>query len=106
MKNRKYVIVDSRRFFAFMTFVFILIALTITMIFTLQTAHGNIESQSYKEYHVLKGDNLWNISLEYMPKDYDVRKMIFDIKKLNGMDDSYLAAGETIKIPLYSQAGE
>lgn len=106
MKNKKYVIVDGRRFFAFMTFIFILIALTITMIFTLQTAHGNIESQNYKEYHVLAGDNLWNISLEYMPKNYDVRRMIFDIKKLNNMDNSYLAAGETIKIPLYGQVGE
>lgn len=100
MKNKKYVIVDGRRFFAFITFISILIALTISMIFTFNKAHGNIESQQYREYHVLAGDNLWNISLEYMPKNYDVRRMIFEIKRLNNMKDSYLAAGETIKIPI------
>lgn len=101
MKSKKYVIVDSRRFFLFITLVFILTALIFNLIFTYSKAHSSIQSQDFREYHVLKGDNLWNISLEYMPKDYDVRKMVYDIKKLNEMDESFIVAGDTIKIPIY-----
>ena len=73
----------------------------INMIFTYSKAHSSIQMQNFKEYYVLKGDNLWNISLKHMPKDYDVRRMVYDIKMLNEMDQSFIVAGETIKIPIY-----
>lgn len=100
MKSKKYLIVDSRRFFMFVTFLFVVLAFIIGLVFTIPKAHSSIQFQSFKEYHVLAGDNLWNISLEYMPKDYDVRRMVYEIKELNNMETSYIAAGETIKIPI------
>ncbi len=102
MKNKRYVIVDSRRFFLFITVVFILTALIFNLIFTYSKAHSSIQSQDFKEYYVHKGDNLWNISLSHMPKDYDVRKMVYDIKKFNEMEDSFIVAGDIIKIPIYN----
>ncbi|TJX16243.1 LysM peptidoglycan-binding domain-containing protein [Tissierella creatinini] len=101
MKNKKYLIVDVRRFFLFITAVFILISLIINVIFAYSKAYGSIQTQGFKEYYVDNGENLWNISLEYMPEGYDVRKMVFDIKRLNGMDTSFIVEGETIKIPIY-----
>lgn len=103
MKSRKYVIVDSRRFFMFITFIFVVLSLLISLIITLPKVHSNIQEQKFQEYHVIDGDNLWNISLKFLPEDYDVRKMIFEIKELNDMETSYIYAGETIKIPLYNK---
>lgn len=101
MKNKKYVIVDIRRFFLFITAVFIITALIINLIFAYSKVYGSIQTQGFKEYYVGNGENLWNISLEHMPEGYDVRKMVFDIKKLNEMDTSFIVEGETIKIPIY-----
>ena len=103
MKSKRYVIINSKRFFIFMTFIFIICAVIITLIFNLPNAYSSVYSEKYKEYQILKGDNLWGISLENMPKDYDVRKMVFDIKKLNDMETSYIYEGDTIKIPLYNE---
>jgi LysM repeat protein len=103
MKSRKYVIVDSKRFFVFITFLFVIFSLLISLIITLPRVHSSIQEQKFEEYHVADGDSLWNISLKYLPKDYDVRKMIFEIRELNDMEDSYIYAGETIKIPIYNK---
>jgi uncharacterized protein YpuA (DUF1002 family) len=103
MKSRKYIIVDSKRFFIFITFIFVLLSLVISLIFTLPRAHSSIQKQNFEEYRVLNGDNLWNISLKYIPKDYDVRKMIFDIKELNNMETSCIYEGDIIKIPLHNK---
>ena len=103
MKSRKYIIVDSKRFFIFITFIFVLLSLVISLIFTLPRAHSSIQKQNFEEYSVLNGDNLWNISLKYIPKDYDVRKMIFDIKELNNMETSCIYEGDIIKIPLHNK---
>lgn len=103
MKNRKYVIVDSRRFFAFVTFMLVICTVITTSVFSLQKVHGDVYEQNYKEYTVLFGDSLWGISLNHMPKNYDVRRMVFDIKELNSMETSYIYQGDTIKIPVYKE---
>lgn len=102
MKNRKYIIVNSKRFFIFMTFIFIICSILITLIFFLSKAQGIMYNQSYTDYYVKSGDSLWNISLEKMPIDYDVRRMVYDIKSLNNMETSYIYEGDIIKIPLYN----
>lgn len=103
MKNRKYVIVDSRRFFTFVTFMLIICTMITTLVFSLQMAHGDVYNQNYKEYKVIHGDSLWGISLQNMPENYDVRRMVFDIKELNNMETSYIYQGDTIKIPIYNE---
>lgn len=54
----------------------------------------------YNEVRVEKGDTLWMIALEYMPEKYDVRDMIYEIKKINEMDLSNIYAGDIIKVPI------
>lgn len=99
MKRRKYVIVNMSRFYTFITFLFILCAILLFAIFYSPEAHSSIYEPSYKEYHISEGDNLWNIALNNMPEGYDVRKMIYEIKKANSMETSGVYAGDTIKIP-------
>lgn len=102
MKSRKYVIVNSKRFFAFITFILLFFSLVLTLIFTFSKAHSSSYSQGYKEYHVVTGDSLWDISLKNMPENYDVREMVYNIKKLNNMKTSEIYDGDTIKIPIYN----
>lgn len=102
MKSKKYVIIDSKRFFMFVTLIFVICAIIITLIFSQSNAYSSVYNQRYKEYQILAGDNLWGISLENMPHDYDVRRMVYDIKELNNMETSSIYEGDTIKIPIYN----
>ena len=101
MKDKKYIIVNSTRFFIFITFILVIISLIVSLVFNLSKAHSSSYMQNYKVYYVAKGDNLWDISLRNMPKDFDVRRMVYEIKKLNDMETSYIYEGDSIKIPTY-----
>ncbi len=59
---------------------------------------------SYKEDYIVKGDTLWSIaekevnSNEYY-KNKDIRKVMFEIKKVNNLQDGNLTVGQKIMIP-------
>ncbi|MDD2446065.1 MAG: LysM peptidoglycan-binding domain-containing protein [Tissierellia bacterium] len=101
MKSKKYVIVNNRRFFIFITIVLVFIVMIISLLVTFPRAHSIMYIPKYKDYYVSYGDNLWDISLEYMPKDYDVRKMVYEIKELNDLETSEIFHGDVLKIPIY-----
>lgn len=98
---KRYVVVKPRRFFLFLTFVLLLTSIVLFIFLNSTKAHSSIFKAKYKEHYILDGDNLWNISLKYKPKGYDIRKMIFEIKELNNIDTGYIYPGETIKVPIY-----
>lgn len=53
----------------------------------------------YKEkiiYQVQIGDNLWSIAAKNISNDEDIRYVIDQIKKDNGIDDEYLRPGQEI----------
>lgn len=60
------------------------------------TSKSNVEVISY---YVESGDTLWSIASDHNYKDEDVRKVIYDIKKLNGIDD-VIYAGQELKIEI------
>lgn len=100
MKSKRYVIVNAKRFFTFITLIFLVLAIIVITIINSSKAHGSQYSQTYKEYYVVEGDSLWNISKKFIPEGYDIRRMIYEIKKANDMEDGYIYAGKTIKIPV------
>jgi len=51
---------------------------------------------------VKPGDTLWQIASEHMNKGTDIRKLIYEIKAINSMDDSVIFPGQLIKIPVDS----
>lgn len=59
---------------------------------------------SYKENYILKGDTLWSIAEheidtnEYY-KNKDVRDIVYEIKKINNLEDGNLTIGQKIIIP-------
>ena len=101
MKTKRYVIVNAKRFFIFITLVLIFFTSLFFMIFNIQKVYGDVLEENFKEYYISKGDNLWNIALENMPEGYDVRKMVYEIKKINGIETGLIYEGSTIRIPFY-----
>ena len=98
--NRKYVIINKRRFFTFITISLLLIIILITSIVFLSKAHSQGQI-SYQEYRVGEGDTLWRISNYYSENsNIDKRQFIYEIKKLNGMKTSAIYENEIIKIPV------
>lgn len=51
-----------------------------------------------KIYTVKDGDCLWSIATENAPSGTDVRKYIYEIKKLNDLDNVNLQVGQKIAI--------
>lgn len=59
---------------------------------------------SYKEDYVIKGDTLWSIAKnqintnEYY-KNKDIRDVMYEIKKINNLQNGNLSIGQKILIP-------
>ncbi len=51
------------------------------------------------EYRVQPGDTLWGIAEQIAEPDEDVRAVIHDVRRLNGLSSSALAAGQTLLLP-------
>lgn len=49
-------------------------------------------------YTVEAGDTLWSIAEEYKPRNYDMRRYIFDIEKMNNLENCDIHTGMQIEI--------
>ncbi len=64
------------------------------------------ESIKYKEEYIYSGDTLWSIAEEESKenkyyKEEDIRNIIFDIKKVNNIENNNLEVGQKIIIPTF-----
>lgn len=69
------------------------------MIFAVKSSAIGSTSANVKVITVCPGDTLWEIAKIYR-EDEDVQKVIYDIMKANGMENSDIAVGQKLKIPL------
>jgi len=53
----------------------------------------------YETVTVQPGDTLWNIAERHMDDSKDIRKFIYEIKKLNNVSADTLTAGQKLMIP-------
>lgn len=58
------------------------------------------QENSYIEYVVKPGDTLWNIAKNFGTEDEDPRKLIYQIRKINGMETGEIFVNQIIKIPV------
>ncbi|WP_025641145.1 cell division suppressor protein YneA [Schnuerera ultunensis] len=100
MNKTKYRIVDMKKFLSFIIITSITIAAIFFMLAKNQKVYSSTYKYNYREIIVKEGDTLWNIAIENMPKNYDVRKMVFEIKEFNQMVDANIYPGDLIKIPI------
>lgn len=96
--TRRYVIVNRKRFFSFLTLSLLILMVLVTFIVSTHGASGQ-EEIYYNEYRVGKGDTLWKISNYYSDANVDIRQFIHEIKKINDMKTSAIYEGDIIKIP-------
>lgn len=82
----------------------LLILLSIFMMFFVQIIHNKKQNTiryiSYEEIVVKNGDTIWEISMRYTPKDKDIRKTVYEIKKVNNINNSIIKPGQIIKVPI------
>lgn len=91
--KRRYVLKNKVRF---ITIVFTVLILVSTFIFA-TSAYGYKEP-GFKIIKVKTGDTLWDIANKY-GKNGDIRKYIYEIKKVNKLASSKIFAGDELMIP-------
>lgn len=65
------------------------------------TAATALKISDTERYIVSGGDTLWSIASEYNTEAEDVRDVMDDIMRLNGMKTPQLRIGEAITVPIY-----
>lgn len=91
--KRRYFIKDKKRLFA----IVVMLTLIISVTFFASRAFG-YEVSRYDTVRVAKGDTLWDIAGKYR-KNGDIRQYIYEIKKVNNLQNSVLYEGSELKIP-------
>lgn len=81
--------------------IFVLFIISISLILVINTseAKGSVSKQSYKTVVVQKGDTLWNIVEQNCSGYKDIRKVIYDLKKLNNIPASGIVPGQKLLLP-------
>ncbi|MEC0371525.1 cell division suppressor protein YneA [Paenibacillus chibensis] len=62
------------------------------------SAHDEIPME---QVVISRGDTLWEIAVDYKPKDMDTRDYIRVIKKTNHLKTSEIEAGDVLSLPIY-----
>lgn len=97
INERKFKLKNKRRFTGFIMLVLIFGVFT-SMIIT--ATASPIVKDYYEEVKIKEGDTLWEIAETHFPdSNKDIREYIYEIKKLNNLDNTYIYAGQTIKLP-------
>ena len=94
----KYKVTDINKFKRFMFLAILLISfISFTLFSTFKAYSKDIPQFDYITVH--KGDTLWSIASNYSA-DKDIREVIYNISKINNINDAVIYPGDIIKIPL------
>lgn len=95
INRKRYVLRNKRRFTSLVT-VFVLVFVLMSMA-VIAGAHES-EKAYFEMIKVRQGDTLWEIANKHCTNK-DVREYIYDIKKLNNLEDSYIYVGQSLYLP-------
>jgi len=93
-KKNTYSLKNKKRFMSIISLVTILFLLFLNPLIS-----SGFREQKTITVSVSEGDTLWTIAQSYDP-DGDIRKIVYDIKVLNGLKSYDIIAGTTLKIPV------
>src|SRR5574344_175318 len=67
------------------------------------SAEERYEHMEYYSVVVRSGDTLWSIAEDNVDEDNpkDIRKVIYDIQKMNDLDNEFIKPGRLLKVPTY-----
>lgn len=78
----------------------LVLAIIVALWFAVTSFNSKAEPIRYEEYTVSIGDTVWDIAMG-CSNGQDVRKLVYEIRKLNNIDDGIINAGDVIQIPIY-----
>jgi len=93
--NRKYRLVNRRRFYIFV----MMITIAVTSLMFAANVQGADTAERYQTVVVEQGDTLWNIASEYN-NGQELRSYIDEVKKANNMESSVIYEGDVLKMPV------
>lgn len=97
--RRNIIIKDKMRFISFLSLAFLSVMVIFNVFLFQKSAEGH-ENNNLKTIIVDKGDTLWDIVDEHTAIDYDIREVIYHVKKLNNLTTSYVYPGQELLIPI------
>lgn len=86
--------------------VVLLTAIVVLSVLLLATAVGasgsgpEEASAEHATHRVVTGDTLWDIAAAYTTPGEDVRRTVFEIKEINGIDGSVILPGQVLQVPI------
>lgn len=83
----------------FIIFTVVLILLVMSAFSTITVNASGSSANVYETVTVQPGDTLWSIAERHMDDSKDIRKFIYEIKKLNNVSADTLTAGQKLMIP-------
>lgn len=98
-KKRKKNPSDENQFSNRIFFSLILILICFTLIFTISQIVTSNSLMKIKKVRVKTGDSLWKIATEHYSTKIDIRKKIYQIRRINKLSSVKLHPGQIIKIP-------
>lgn len=93
-------IANKKRFIVFLSILFIVFGTAVSGMIKLNPVYSS-KSEEFVEITIVPGDTLWEIAKRNNPYNQDVRKIVYEIMKINNMKSASLKSGSTIKIPTY-----
>lgn len=91
--GRRYILKNKKRFTIFLIMTLLIASTLISTI----SAYGYKEIQ-YETIRIHRGDTLWSIAERY-GGDSDIRKYIYEVKKINNLLTSQIVEGDQLKVP-------
>ena len=99
ISGKRYRIRSGIRFSLFIAISIIVVVIISNAFLGLNDA-SSLTEYEYKEIEIYQGDTLWDIAGEYMDGYKDIRRAVYILKEINGIEACELRTGQTILVPV------
>ncbi|MCI8284751.1 MAG: LysM peptidoglycan-binding domain-containing protein [Firmicutes bacterium] len=100
--HKHYKIVSLPRFIIFiLVCIIIIVCVAVIFVKSAKITKEPSRIETYKNVRIVSGDTLWNISKNYSDNGTDVRKVVYDICRINNINSDEINPGDMIIVPEY-----
>ena len=79
----------------------VVFVLSILITFLFSIISFSESNSNFIKHEIQSGESLWLIASQYHGQNVDLRKIIYEIKKINQIDSSVISPGKELLIPLH-----